>query len=201
MAASIGDLTLNILLKVSEAEKGAKQFTATLKDMDAVLTRTKKPLVDLSDKTAKFGFVLNGVREAGAILSSSLRGVFTAIQNSNLAFQQLSSSGRQLEATSKLTGVSLGFLKKTSEESKSAFQLSTIEANKFTIELTKLGQKAGDTQKVSQSIGALLDLGAAQGLDTTETLNAIKQAVLGIDEGTDKLFQKNPTVLYDVFSA
>jgi len=38
------------------------------------------------------------------------------------------------------------------------------------------------------------------GLDAEQTLYAIKQAILGIDEGTDKLFQKNPSVLYDEFA-
>lgn len=200
MNVPIGDMTLNILLRVEEAEKGAKHYTATLKNVEEIQSKVKSSVVDLSDKTAKLGFVLNSVKEVGYALNSSLRTIFNTIQASNDAYQQYLNSNRQLEATSKLTGASLKDLKNISEETKKQFSLSTDQSNLFTIELTKLGQKAGDVSKVQQSINALMDLGAGQGLSSEQTLYAIKQAILGIDEGTDKLFQKNPSVLYAEFA-
>lgn len=111
MNVPIGDMTLNILLRVEEAEKGAKHYTATLKNVEEIQSKVKSSVVDLSDKTAKLGFVLNSVKEVGYALNSSLRTIFNTIQASNDAYQQYLNSNRQLEATSKLTGASLKDLK------------------------------------------------------------------------------------------
>jgi hypothetical protein len=50
-------------------------------------------------------------------------------------------------------------------------------------------------------LSAFLNVGAAQGMSAQQTLIAVHQAILGIDEGTDKLFQKNPSVIYKEFAA
>lgn len=201
MSQNIGEMTLEIILKFLDAENGAKRVTASFKNVDDVTKQVTKSTTDLSGKLAKTGLALNAVREAGNILASSLSTIFNTIRNSNDAYQNFLSSTRQLQAASKLTGANLDTLNKISGKTKDLFSLSSGQANIFTIELTKLGQKAGDVSKVEQSINALMDLGAGQGLNAEQTLLAIKQAILGIDEGTDKLFQKNPSVLYAEFAA
>jgi hypothetical protein len=201
MSQSIGDLELRLLFDVAAAESGAKNITATLKNTDEVINKVKKSTSSFSDSTVKLGFVLNAVKETSYILNTALSTVFSTIRSSNDAYQKFLASSRQLEATSKITGQSLEFLKETSAQTKSEFSLSSVEANKFTIEISKLTQKAGDISKTSDAIKSLLNLGAAQGLDTETTLNSIKQALLGIDDGTDKLFQKNPSVLYEEFAS
>lgn len=201
MSQNIGEMTLEIVLKFLDAENGAKRVTASFKGVDDVTKQVTKSTTDLSGKLAKTGLALNAVREAGNILASSLSTIFNTIRNSNDAYQNFLSSTRQLQAASKLTGANLDTLNKISGKTKDLFSLSSGQANIFTIELTKLGQKAGDVSKVQDSINALMDLGAGQGLNAEQTLQAIKQAILGIDEGTDKLFQKNPSVLYAEFAA
>lgn len=200
MGQPIGEMTLEILLKITEAEKGAKQITASLTNVDDVTKKLTKSSEDLSGKMGRLGFALQGLKDVGNILSSSLATIFNTVRNSNDAYQQYLSSTRQLEAASKLSGVSLDKLNKVSEQTKNQFKLTAGQSNLFAIELTKLAQKSGDVTKVQESISALMDLGAGQGLDAEQTLYAIKQAILGIDEGTDKLFQKNPSVLYDEFA-
>ena len=107
---------------------------------------------------------------------------------------------RKLAATSKLTGVELKFLRDTANQAKKEFNLTTQQTNEMTIAVTKLTNKAGDIDKTGSAIGRLLDLAAAQGLNAEEALIAINQAILGIDEGTDKLFQKNPSVIYKEYA-
>jgi hypothetical protein len=129
----------------------------------------------------------NAIQTAGAGL---------AFQRLNSAANELEKSVRKLAATSKLTGASLNQLQADSTKVKKEYDLGTKQANELVIALTKLGQKSGDVSKTSTAIGRLLDLASAQGLNAEEALVAINQAILGIDEGTDKLFQKNPSAIY-----
>jgi hypothetical protein len=124
-----------------------------------------------------------------------------AVKSSLDVANRYDNAQRQLAATSKLTGTSLGFLSGTSRKVQDQFKLSGITANALTIELTKLASKAGDVSKASDGLAAFLDIGAARGLNAEQTLQAVRQAILGIDEGTDKLFGKNPSVLYAEFAA
>lgn len=199
--STIGDLELNIVVKVVEQQPGTKQMTATLKDAKNVVGGFSQSMQTLSSKTASAGFVLMAFREAASVLSSTIGGVSRAIQDASNAHQQMLSSQMQLDAASKLTGQSLSFLQSTAAGAKEEFQLSTPSANKFTVEISKLTQKAGEIDKTSDAIRSLINLGAAQGMSTEETLTAVKQAVLGIDEGTDKLFAKNPSVLYQEYAS
>ena len=163
MGQPIGEMTLEILLKITEAEKGAKQITASLKNVDDVTKKLTRSSEDLSGKMGRLGFALQGLKDVGNILSSSLSTIFNTIRSSNDAYQQYLSSTRQLEAASKLSGVSLDSLNKVSEQIKNQFKLTAGQSNLFAIELTKLGQKSGDITKVQQSISALMDLGAGHG--------------------------------------
>lgn len=116
------------------------------------------------------------------------------------ASNEIENANRKLRATSKLTGAELESLIETAANSREEYALSVQQANEFTIALTKLGQKAGDVTRTGEAIRRLLDLAAAQGLNAEQALVAINQAILGIDEGTDKLFQKNPSVIYKEYA-
>lgn len=118
MSQKIGDLTLDILLNIKEAENGAKQITASLKNVEGVTNKVIQSSSDLTGKMGKLGFALNAVRDAGQILGSSLSTIFNTIRASNDAYQQFLSSNRQLEATSKLTVANLKDLNKISEQTK-----------------------------------------------------------------------------------
>jgi hypothetical protein len=116
------------------------------------------------------------------------------------AANDLEASYRKLAATSKITGTDLGFLEDAAKQVNDQFRLGPSLANDLTIELAKLATKAGDVAQATPGMAAFLDLGAARGLDAAATLKAVQQAILGIDEGTDKLFGKNPSVLYKEFA-
>ena len=148
---------------------------------------------NLQVRMMKVFFTVQGLQSGFSVLKGAFGGL---IAEAN----KLAASNRKLEATAKLTGASLNTLKDVSRFAKQEFKLSTEQANEFTIALTKLGQKAGDTSQTAEAIGRLLDLAAAQGLSAEEALVAINQAILGIDEGTDKLFQKNPSQIYKEYA-
>ena len=116
------------------------------------------------------------------------------------AYDAFSASQRKLEGTAKLTGVALSDLKDISKDGVEGFKLSTITANDFAAEIAKLTSKAGDLTKSKDAMASFLDIGAARGLTASDTLKAVQQAILGIDEGTDKLFGKNPSVLYEEYA-
>jgi hypothetical protein len=105
-------------------------------------------------------------------------------------------SNIKLEGAAKLFGLSLGSLQAMSSRAQVDFRLSARLANDLSSEVAKFAAKAGDVNKAEAAMRAFLDLGAAQGLTAEQTLVAIRQAILGIDEGTDKLFQKNPSAIW-----
>lgn len=116
------------------------------------------------------------------------------------AFDQYRASLQKLEGAAKLTGTPLTTLKEIADTGREAFKLSAGVANDFAAEVAKLASKAGDTSKAKDALAAFLEIGAARGMSSAQTLQAVQQAILGIDEGTDKLFSKNPSVIYKEFA-
>lgn len=116
------------------------------------------------------------------------------------AFDQYRASLQKLEGAAKLTGTPLTTLKEIADTGREAFKLSAGVANDFAAEVAKLASKAGDTSKAKDALAAFLEIGAARGMSAAETLQAVKMAVLGVDEGTDRLFSKNPSVIYKDFA-
>lgn len=132
----------------------------------------------------------------GIGLAGMVAGLGKAVDAAN----ELDASTRKLDATAKITGVSINTLQQISARGQNEFKLSATLANDFAVELAKLASKAGDVGLAAPGMAAFLDIGAARGLGAADTLKAVQQAILGIDEGTDKLFGKNPSVIYKEFS-
>lgn len=146
--------------------------------------------------TKKIGTAAKAV--SAFIAGSALARFFQSAVAASVEFEK---SQSRLEATAKLTGVALEDLQAISARGQKEFGLNANLANDFAIELAKLASKAGDVGKAGPAMQAFLDIGAARGLSASETLKAVQQAVLGIDEGTDKLFNKNPSALYAEYAA
>jgi len=173
------DITL--ILRVKDlATKGLDSFKSSLKGAG----REAKRLLENS--------LVQGIGFAGLI-----RGLGAAFD----AADRLEASIRKLEGTAKITGVPLSTLAGIADEAQQKFQLSAVQANDFAVEMAKLAVKAGDVGKAGPALAAFLEIGAAKGLTASETLKAVQQSILGIDEGTDKLFNANPSVLFEEFAA
>ncbi|MCC7132477.1 MAG: hypothetical protein IT352_07530 [Gemmatimonadales bacterium] len=127
-------------------------------------------------------------------------GLAGAVKKSWEELDRLEASQRKLSGTAKITGVSLDALTALAARAKDQFKLSTVQSNDFAVELAKLATKAGDVGQAAPGLDAFLNIGAARGLTASQTLKAVQQAILGIDEGTDKLFNKNPSVLYQEYA-
>ena len=187
--AKIGELSFEVVVN-------GKKAVATIKNFGNVVnTVTQNSRTELNRMRSTFDRV-SAFAEKAFFTISSFKMLAQPLGRTVQVANQFENSNRKLDATSKLTGQSLDFLQNTAKTAKEQFSLNTVQANEFTIALSKLGQKAGDTEKTSEAISRLLDLAAAQGLNAEQALVAINQAILGIDEGTDKLFQKNPSAIY-----
>jgi hypothetical protein len=108
---------------------------------------------------------------------------------------------RKVGASAKLLGVAEGDIRKLAQTAEDGFALSTTTASDLAVEITKLAKGAGQLDQSEAALRSFLDLGAARGLDAAQTLTAVRQSILGIDEGTDKLFGVNPSSLWKDFAA
>lgn len=189
---------LRVVLDKASAAKVRKEAQQALGEGTNPAT-AKSNLKEVDRATGALG---RSFQRLGGIIAGvfALNQVSRFVREAFDASDRLEASTRRLGGTAKLTGASLEFLKRTSEEVRKQFGLAVPLANNFTTEVTKLTQKAGDISQTADAMRSLLDIGAARGLSSQQTLTAIGQAILGIDEGTDKLFDKNPSVLYAEFA-
>lgn len=187
---TVGELIIKAIVDPKGLKTGMKEVRSEIGQTDAVAKKHASTMESLSDRMGKVYFATQGLKT----LYSGWKSTITTLTT---AHNELVASQRQLEATAKLTNVPLSFLQQNADKARDSFKLSKEQSNQFTIELTKLATKAGGIQKTGDAMGSLLDLAAARGLNAQQALTAIGQAILGIDEGTDKLFGKNPSAIYD----
>ncbi len=167
---------LEVILKLND------QFTAPLRKSETGLQGFTTKMQGLAANVVSF-----------AAISAA---VYKAFQ----ALDEFRTATLKLEGTAKITGVALSDLTNLANKAQKQFGLSKTQASDFAVEMAKLASKAGDVGKAGPALQKFLDIGAARGLSASETLIAVKQAILGIDEGTDKLFNKNPSVLYKEYA-
>ncbi|WP_434480974.1 hypothetical protein [Gemmatimonas sp.] len=179
------------------------KVTVTINGEEHVSEATDKAdaaLSGLSGKVPGYAKVVAGMAVAYQAVQAAIGKVRDVVVQSFTAYDELATSQRKLEGTSKLTGLSLEYLNSITEHGRKQFGLSRVEANDYATEVAKLAVKSGDASKATDLLSGFLNIGAARGLSAADSLKAAQQAILGIDEGTDKLFGKNPSVLYDDYA-
>lgn len=215
LSQQLADGVINERAFRKEGEKAAREFNAGLSSGIKRLQGSTGGLTDAQFVGLGSRFKSTGGAGAAGLLSRSLLGPLATVFSARAAAQsvasemrlsvaaadQLANSIQKLGGTAKLTGLDLGFLQSASSDLKDEFKLSTVIANDLTTEVAKLAAGAGDITKTQQAMAAFLDIGAARGMSAAQTLEAVGQAVLKIDEGTDKLFNKNPSTIYDQWAA
>ena len=139
------------------------RLTAETEDFRKGLSSARQQLTSFSTGLSKFGI-------GAAAVVAAVGAVAVAFKSSIPVANEYDNANRQLAATAKLTGVELGFLQSVSKGAQNQFKLSAIAANGFTIELTKLAGKAGDIGQAAGGLEAFLDIGAARGLNASQTL-------------------------------
>lgn len=158
-------------------------------------------LSTLERQTKKLQGSVRALQANWIAVSATIGAVGVALNRTFAAADAFDASQRRLASTAKLTGQNLGFLQTVAADANRELGIGARMANEYAIEVSKLAGKAGQIEKTSDAIRALLDLGAGRGFSAGQTLQAVQQAILGIDEGTDKLFGKNPSVIYAEFAA
>lgn len=209
LSQQLADGVINERAFRREGEKAAREFNAGLSSGIKRLQGSAGGLTDaqFAGLGSRFKPTGGGPGVLAALFRSPLfapvAGLLTATEGlrqareSIAAADELANSIRKLGGTAKITGLDLAFLEKTAGDAKDTFRLSTPIANDLTTEVAKLAAKAGDIDRTSQALESFLNIGAARGLTAQQTLDAVGQAILGIDEGTDKLFSKNPSTIYE----
>ena len=171
---------LEVILKLND------QFTAPLRKSETGLSGFASGIGKMVAQWASF-----------AAISAA---VVVAVDKAFVAFDAYRASLVKLDGAARITGISLQTLTTISEKAQRQFGLSKTQAADFAVEMAKLASKAGDVGQAGPALQKFLDIGAARGLTAAQTLTAVQQSILGIDEGTDKLFNKNPSVLYAEFA-
>lgn len=173
---------------------------ALVDQLTAPIESARKGVAGFGGKLKDLGREAKSLLENRLIQGIGLGGMIAGIKAAFDAADRLEASTRKLAGTAKVTGVPLEVLSGIADRAKTQFQLSSVQANDFAVEMAKLATKAGDVGQAGPLLESFLNIGAAKGLTAGETLKAVQQAILGIDEGTDKLFNANPSVLYQQFA-
>lgn len=113
---------------------------------------------------------------------------------------EVNAAARRLEGTARITGISLDRLKASQAAVRDEFKLSVPLAGDLTAEVARLADAAGMVEQTNPAMRAFLEIGAARGMGAAETLQAVRQAVLGIGTGTRALFDTNPAALYAAYA-
>ena len=107
MSNSIGDINLRILLDVLSADKNAKQFTSSLKNIDSQAEKSNISTVRLSDRVQNLGLRFQGLQSLLQILSGTFGGMIKSYQSQEIALAKLSNGlknvGEGTTALNKLT--------------------------------------------------------------------------------------------------
>jgi hypothetical protein len=106
----------------------------------------------------------------------------------------------RLEGAARFANIPLQMASKWAAQIKQEFKTSTPVANDIAGVFTRMGARAGDMNAAAKSMRDFLNVGASMGLSASETIFRVDQAVRGLDEGTDVLFQKNPIQIYKEYA-
>jgi hypothetical protein len=131
----------------------------------------------------------------------ALTAVVGAYRSVTQAADDFTRSTLRLEGASRFANVPLELTHKWASQIKQEFRTSTPVANDIAGVFMRLGARAGDMNAAAKSMRDFMNVGASMGLSASETIFRVEQAMRGLDEGTDVLFQKNPIQIYKEYAA
>lgn len=163
------------------------------------------------------GVVVNAVKGINGAFASVSRalsgfgfGFATAIVGSGLidTFKNLidlaeryEASLRRLRGAATLIGAPLDFVQAVVARGQQEFKLGGTTARNFAAELVSLAAKTGNLNLALSSLPHFLDLGAAQGLKASETLDILSSAVDGNERALRQLFNVRPEEIFTNYAA
>ncbi|MBL8008872.1 MAG: hypothetical protein JNJ56_15225, partial [Ignavibacteria bacterium] len=202
MPDSIGDLKLNIILEILNAEKNAKKFSASLRDVEVSSNKAKEATVKLGDKIQGAGLRVDGFRAILDVLKSTYGSLINEYNKSEIALAKLSNGlknvGEGAESLNKLSkqASDLQLITPFADEDianaqamLTTFQKNSDEISILTPRILDLaaayqtsGQSGMDLQQVAvllgkvneETIGGLRRVGVAFSKEQEEKLKSLK---------------------------
>lgn len=170
-------------------------LSGALRQIPPEAEQAKAALDDLA--TWVKGYFITQIASASAQVLGALR---TWATESIGAAREVMQSTLRLGTAPKLFGVSARQVADIARYARGELKLMGTVANDLTVSVVKMAAQAGNAAKAQTLLNSALDLGAAQGLSAAEVNVALEQTLRGMDEGTDKLLQKNPSDIYKEFA-
>jgi hypothetical protein len=200
MTAQMATASGTIIHPMAMAMSGAS--TAALNNAVAV-----RQMAIRQAEAARAGQALTAVKtELAGVLGSGLFRFFAiagAIDMTRRAYNATTEAAdRQIRSTlmldgvSRIAGLSLAQMQRVASQVHAEFRTSTATANELTASAARLTSKAGESAQTFQFLSNWLNVAAAQGIGMDEALLALNITLRGQDEGLDRLFQKNPSVIW-----
>lgn len=195
-----------IVARLDQMRRAGQQNTAEFQKLQRSLRAIAKERPP-DQQWLSFGAVLKrvGTVAAGVVaalgITGGLRSGIAFLRDSIGAAEELAKSYLRLQSSAKLFGVSQKDLTNLAARARSEFALNAGAANELAVQVTKLAARAGDASKAQDLLTRALDLGAAQGHDAATVALALEQSLRGVDEGTDRLLQRNPSQIYKEWAA
>lgn len=180
----------------SAAAKGMRNAGGAADDMSRRVSRGSKRATQGMSTLAR-----TARRLVAAFLAlRAVQAVTQYLRDSVSAAEDLQRAMLKVESASRLFDVSQEMMSENVQRARRELQLSAGQAAELTVQTTKLAARAGQASESWNLMASALDLGAAQGYSATEVAVALEQTLRGLDEGTDKLLQKNPSQVYEDYA-
>ncbi len=187
---------------------GMSQFGRKAIESKDLTGKWEQGLANLAAQKQRVGFagqVLNGILGSSLVryfaTTGAIFGLVRGIGAATEAYDNFTQSNLRLDAASKIIGVSHGRLVEISGRLQSEFKLTTATANDLVAAAAKMASRAGDVGQTEPLIRSWLNVAAAQGMGATQAMLALTQTLKGVDDGTDRLFQKNPSQIWKDYAA
>jgi len=200
-------MEVSITIRVKNAASAAiAQVRRQLREFAAGMKEGAAEFGGLSGAVKAFRERINGLGQTLAKEIGPLGALFTfagvaaGLNRLREAANELTGSMRRLQGAAALTGAPLDFIRDLARRGREEFSLDAVEANKYAAELTTLAAKTGDLGRAQGALRDFLNLGAAQGLNTAETLALLEQAADGSDRALKKFFNLKPDELFERFA-
>jgi len=196
------EFNTGILTALKELRKAGKDNTEEFTRLQRTLKNVSSEGTRAFSQTAKgattLGAGLRTARNAAVALIAALgvRKIISFLRSTITDAEVLTKSYLRLASATKLFGVDQSLLTGLAVRGRDEFRLNAAAANELAINVGKLSALAGQAARSQELLTRALDLGAAQGLDAAAVGIALEQTLRGLDEGTDKLLQKNPSQVY-----
>jgi hypothetical protein len=200
MASASGRVIHPMAMAMSTASTAALATAVSVRQADIRMREAARGAEAFKSVKAE----LAGVLSSGVFRFLAVAGAIDLTRRAYNAVTEASDrqvrSTLMLDGVSRIAGLNLGQMQQVVGRVRNEFRTSTADANELTASAARLTSKAGQTGQTFQFLSSWLNVAAAQGIGAKEALLALNITLRGQDEGLDRLFQKNPSVIWKEYA-